>query len=477
MVVCVLAAIVAGAGLVRCHLIGSKSLSLAEAGAVKAARGTWGGVFFAPRPGDPDPPLHVAALRLWLRGSASDARARGLSAAASTATLVLLYALARLLLPRWAALVVTGLSAVSACQVSHAQQARPPALAALLVVAGWYVLTELVAGRRLERWPLWLALAVCNLAALYTSAATLLAVLAQLLALLLVWREVGRKLVVPWLVWQLVPLAGFAFYVPVFLERLPAAGGGASAGACLWATARLGAGVLPDLAERLGTAGGVTGIASVVLAVVVGLAGGRRCWAAVAIGLAWLALPLAGAAALPPALRAQVCEPGQVAYAAPALGLLVAAGLVGLRGKLKAIPILIAVAMVWLNAASLRRYYRPSVQREPWHLAGEWMKGHVVPGDMVCLNPGCLRAPFDRGYRGPAILRREVPATGSPLWPGDLGLERRTWVVTRRGRGPAANPALDEALRRYPLLIEQRFPGLRASIELRLFDTRRVPSD
>jgi len=150
---------------------------------------------------------------------------------------------------------------------------------------------------------------------------------------------------------------------------------------------------------------------------------------------------------------------------------------VGLRGKLKAIPILIAVAMVWLNAASLRRYYRPSVQREPWHLAGEWMKGHVVPGDMVCFDPGCLRAPFDRGYRGPAILRREIPATGGPLRPGDLGLERRTWVVTRRGRGPAANPALDEVLRQYPLLIEQRFPGLRATIELRLFDTRRVPPD
>ena len=475
---CLLALIVGLGAWLRGWRLSAKSLWLGEALAVASARRPWGETLFAPRQGDPQPPLYPATLRLWLGGSRGASRARALSAAASAATVVVLYALARLLLPRWAALVAAGLAAASSCGVYFAQEARLPAVAGLLVAVSWYLLAELVAGRRLERWPMWLGLAACNTAALYTSCHTVFAVVAQLLALVLVWREVGRRLVVPWAVWQLVPLTAFGFYVPVFVERSgsgPGVGGGSPGSVAREAARLLGGGLPYELSGRLAAAAGVAAVVAAALVALVGLAGARRHWAATALGRSWLAAPLVGLMALPAALRGGAFGADHVAYAAPALGLLAAVGLSALRGKARALPIAVAALVLGLNAASLARYYDRRAQKEDWRGAAAWMTQLVEPGDIVCLDPPSLQAPFDHYYRGPAVLRRAAPATGGPLPSGDLALERRTWLVAHHAAAAGTGREAPAALRRYPLLAKRSFPGLLGTVELRLLDTRHPP--
>ncbi len=117
-------------------------------------------VLLAVRQRDAHPPLYYAALRLWMAASHSGLRARAFSAAASVATLVVFHLLVRVLLEERWALLATGLLAVSSSQVFYAQEARLYALATLFVTAGWYLLVQLIAGKRLERWPLWVGLAL-----------------------------------------------------------------------------------------------------------------------------------------------------------------------------------------------------------------------------------------------------------------------------------------------------------------------------
>ena len=188
-----LVVVVALGGALRCTRLGAKSLTLDEATTLHVVERPVGEVLVTPRRWDPHPPLYYAALRLWLRRAEGVASARAFSAAAGLATLVALYALARLVVPRWAALLAAALLAVSSLHVCVSQQARLYALAAFLVTASWYFLAELVAGRRLERWPMWCGLALTNTAALYTCSHSVFAVGAQLLALLLVWRAVASR--------------------------------------------------------------------------------------------------------------------------------------------------------------------------------------------------------------------------------------------------------------------------------------------
>ncbi|MFW6108740.1 MAG: hypothetical protein ACOC8D_02890, partial [bacterium] len=316
LILCILAAVVGGGAVLRGWRLGAKSLWLREADAVAAARLPWGELVFGPRREDPQPPLFFAALRLWMGGSRDGGRARALSAAASVATLVLVYGLARLMLPWWAALTATGLTAVSGFGVYFAQEARPPALAGFFVALSWYFLAELVAGRRLERWPMWVGLAVSNTAALYASAYAALALAGQLVVLLLVWREVGWRLLLPWLAWQLVPVAAFACYAPVYVERASAAAGGGlgRTEAVAEAMRYLACGPLGELAGRWGTALGVMAVAAAGLVVLVGVAEARRCWTAAAFGLGWLAVPLVGLATVPTEWRDAAAEPGPLLY-------------------------------------------------------------------------------------------------------------------------------------------------------------------
>ena len=187
-----LALIIVLGGAVRFHRIGAKSLWLDETATMKLVNRSFSEVLYAVREHDAHPPLYYGLLWAWMRGARGAVRARAFSAVVSTATLLVFYALARVLLPPWAALCSTLVLAVSAFQVYFAQEARLYALAVFFTTVSWYFLVQLVAGRRLERWQLSLGLAVANTAALYTFYYTGFAIAAQLVVLVLVTSQLWK---------------------------------------------------------------------------------------------------------------------------------------------------------------------------------------------------------------------------------------------------------------------------------------------
>ncbi|MBM4035491.1 MAG: hypothetical protein FJ291_27430, partial [Planctomycetes bacterium] len=218
--IAIFVAIVGLGALLRFHAIGRKSLWLDEAATMDTVDASFVEVFRGVKDHDAHPPLYYLALRAWSQRSYDGARARAFSATVSVATLVAFCLMARLLLPQGAAIAATVVLAASAYQVYFAQEVRHYALAGFFVTLSWYLLALLLVGKARWRFPLWLGLAAANTAALYTFYYTAFAAAAQLVALLVLWRDAGRKLVARWLLWQLVPAAAFAFWVPVILERL-----------------------------------------------------------------------------------------------------------------------------------------------------------------------------------------------------------------------------------------------------------------
>ena len=476
--------IIALGAFLRFYRIGSKSLWLDETATMKLVDRPYAQVLLAVSTHDAHPPLYYAELCGWMHGSRDGVRARAFSAVVGVATLAVFYALARVLLPRWAALSGTLLLAVSAFQVYFAQEARLYALAVFFTTVSWYFFVQLVAGRRLERWQLSIGLAVANAAALYTFYYTAFAIAAQLLVLLLVWREVGRKLVLPWLAWQLLPAAAFGFYVPVITMRMRMLAGltapvrySVASAAGLSATAtQFVAGFLRELSGGYGAMAGALAVVVAILVLAVGALSLRGRWTAAVVGLVWLLAPLALLALVSGLFKGHTYEPKHLIVSTPAMALVVAVGLVWVRGRLRALAIGTAVALVALNVCSLVCYYRTGVEKENWRAAIGRLNELAVPGDFVCFNPPYLRLPFVYYYSGPPVLECPSPVTGKPFRSGELTLERRMWLLEARSNVAIPNPLVAEALSPYPVLFHERYEDLLGRIDLQLFDARKAPA-
>jgi len=480
-------AILAGAALLRFYAIGRKSLWLDEAVTVNLMDGRYTDMLTRVIGHDAHPPLYYALMHLWMQRSGSVERARAFSAVASVATVAVFYPLARVLLPPVGALLATLVLATSAFQVYFAQEARNYALAAFFVTLSWYFLAQLVAGRRLEHWRWWLGLALANAAAVYTFYYAVFAVVAQLLVLLVLWRPIGRRLVVPWLAWQLLPAVLFALYVPVILDRLAELsglsppGGGltviSAAGASLTAS-QFAFGFVGELAGDHGALAQAAGAAVGLLAVAAGALGVRRCREAGVVGLAWLLGPVVLLALLP--IRGHVYEPKHLIAAAPALALLPAVGFAAARRAGRVVSGALVAVIVAGNVVSLAAYYGPGVEKENWRDAVAEVVRHVEPGDMVVFSPFYVSHPFLYYYRPYIrkfpIMTVDAPATGEAFRGGELKLGRRVWLVEGRSNVEKPNPRVAAALAEYPTIVPtRRFEGVVGTVSVTLYDTFRPP--
>lgn len=542
---------------------------------------------------DAHPPLYYGLLHLWMGGSDSAARARAFSAVVGVATLAVFYALARVLLPRAAAAVATLLLALSAFHVYFAQEARNYALVTFFVTLSWYFLVQLVAGKwqdgwglwaglalpnvgallalyyvlvswvpnapevqvygllgllgalaayvlipfllrdRLERWPLWLALALTNALALYTFYYAVFAIAAQLVVLLLLLGlgRIQRGLLLRWLSWQLIPLALFAFYTPVILEwmgrlagKAPPAGHTVLTGTGLTETASQFAwGFMAQLVSPDPALGEpMANLAAQLVAILVlaaALLGLRTYRCATVAVLGWLLVPVILLGLLP--VQGHTYEPKHLLFASPAFALLLGLGLAGARSKLlRALVALLAAALAIENAGSLRLYYDRSLEKEDWHSAVTALAHRADHTDVVYLNPLWTYFPFRYYYVpqrcGPkcevvsleqlareagvadlnpawtcfpfrcyhvvlawrteckVVLLRGTPLVGRALNPDDLKQRRRIWVVESISNVEIPNPALVPALQhRYECLYQESYPGLVGHIRILLFDTAK----
>jgi len=480
-----LAIVLLGAGL-RFYAIGRKSLWLDEAVTVNLMGSRYTDMLAGVIGHDAHPPLYYALAHLWTQRSASALRARAFSAVFGVATVAVFYLLARVLLPREGALVATLLLAVSAFQVYFAQEARHYALAAFFVTLSWYFFVQLVAGRKLENWRWWLGLSLANAAALYTFYFTLFAVVAQLIVLVLLWRGIGKRLVVGWLSWQLLPAVLFALYVPVILEHIASLQGLAppkgltmlSGHGLMLTASQFACGFLPEtwgsgeVLLRAATA------ALGILTLAAGFVGLRGCRCATAVTVTWLLGPIACLALLP--IRGHAYEPKHLIAAAPAFALLPAIALVSSRGLVRGLAAALVAVLIATNGVSLWRYYDGRVEKENWRGAVAEVIKRVEPGDIVVFNPFYVRHPFHYYYQGHyreyPIMGVEAPASGEAFRSGELKLGRRIWLIEGSSRVAVPNPAVVKELSPHRLLFgPERFEGLVGSITVSLYDTFKPP--
>ncbi len=498
--------IVAVAAATRFYALGAKSLWLDEAATMNAIDAPLGNVVASVKACDAHPPLYYALLHIWMHKplamthgpvpaeqrwlflcrSHSAGQARAFSAAVSVATALVFYWLVGVVATRRAAFLASLVVAVSAFQVYFAQEVRMYALAGFFVALSWYFLVELVAGRRLQRWPMWLGLALANAAAAYTFYYSVFAVAAQVLALLLLWRSIGRKLLVPWLAWQAVPLGLFALYVPVIQERLvllqgkapPGGGGPLSLEALRETAAQFTSGFLHHLSGSWGPVVVAVGAAVALATIVLGLGAGRRLGCAAVVGGVWLVAPLLALAAFP--FKGHVYEPKHVIFAAPGMAVLLAAALSSEKRPIRRGGLVAFVSLLALNAASLTAYYRPGVEKEDWRGAIGELARRVEPGDYVVFNPPWTELPFlyyyKHVYRGPRVLPMHAPLVPRPFRARQLATGRRVWVLEAASNIAPPNPDVVRSLSGYgPPLFTRRFPGLVGTVAVALFDTLRPP--
>lgn len=478
-----LAVVLLGAGL-RFYAIARKSLWLDEAVTLNLVGSRYTDMLAGVIGHDAHPPLYYALAHLWTQRSASALRARAFSAVFGVATLAVFYLLARVLLPRNGALVATVLLAVSAFQVYFAQEARHYALAAFFVTLSWYFFVQLVAGRRLEHWKWWLGLSLANAAALYTFYFTLFAIAAQFVVLLLLWRGIGRRLVMGWLSWQLLPAVLFALYVPVILEHIgklqgltPPGGLTVLSGQGLMLTAsQFACGFLPEVwgssEALLGTAAAALGI----LSLAAGFVGLRGCRCATVVAMTWLLGPVVCLAFLP--IRGHAYEPKHLIAAAPALALLPAIALVCARGVMRGLAVALVAVLLAANGVSLWRYYDGRVEKENWRAAVAQVVKRVEPGDIVVFNPFYVRHAFHYYYRDYyreyPVIGVEAPVSGEAFRSGELRLGRRIWLLEAASRVAVPNPAVAKELSPYRRVFgPERFEGMVGTVTVALYDTFR----
>jgi mannosyltransferase len=402
-----------------------------------------------------NPPLHPLLLKLWsLAFGSSDAALRGFSAAAGSASIPLAYLVARRVAGARPALLAAGLLAVSPFHVYLGQEARAFALVTLLGVASVHALLRAVdAPRSAGRWVVYAAL---TFAALYAHYVALFLVPAQL-ALLRVRGAATRAVLGRWaLALAVAAVLYAAAWLPALLAQL-GTDGNVGRSVETW---HLHAATTP-LVFLVGTtlvwkgedqwAGGLalaalaTAAASIA---VVSAVRARRSRAEVRAALAWLLppllLPMLFSALLFPLYNARY-----VAYAAPALYLLLGIGLAALTARVRALCL---AALLVPMAASLGRYALVPVKHD-WRSAARHVEASAGPGEPVVFEAGFNETAYAH-YAAGARPRLRVVHPGG-------GAADAAPLAFARSRGAAAEPlapALDR-LERFWLVLSDAPPA------------------
>jgi mannosyltransferase len=370
---------------------------------------------------DIHPPLYYWLLHGWMQlFGDSEVAVRSLSAAAGVLLVALIYRLGARLFDTWGGLLAAFIAALSPFQIYYAQEARMYALLALLGAIVVWVTVELVthwaSDEDHERRKLLAmhsapaatyasAYIVAAALGLYTHYAFPVILLATNAAVLIyLWRkrrdiQVGR-LLVGWLVLQLVPLLVYLPWLPIAWRQLttwpaPSVSRVDNAFLSVWRTLVLG----PLAGES--TNGWLLGFG------LLGLLGSlhfarKTIWPVAVLFLLYLALPIG--------LTLVLFKPAYLKFlliASPALCLLLAAGLTGDDSRSGVawggglVAGLVAIA-AW---GPLSAYYTdPSVARTDYRGMARYLEAVAGPHDAIILNAAGQQEVFGYYYRGDATV-------------------------------------------------------------------------
>ena len=143
-----LSLIIAGGTFLRFHDLGGQSLSHDEATSFFVAQKDVQGIVREMIAIDTHPPLHYILLRYWLRFGDSEFAIRSLSALVGTASIPLIYLVAKTLFTEPVGLYSALLLAISPLHVQYSQEARMRVLATFFILLGTYFQLRLLRKER-----------------------------------------------------------------------------------------------------------------------------------------------------------------------------------------------------------------------------------------------------------------------------------------------------------------------------------------
>jgi mannosyltransferase len=412
------------AGVLRAYQIGDESYWMDEVTSLHVAVG-------APMaslvPGAFDrPPVYFIPLHFWVHvfGTA-EASARSLSAVIGVASVALIYVVGRGLFGEETGLVAAFVMGISAFQIYYSQEVRYYSLFVFMTLLSFLFFIRAMERSTLTDYGLY---AGATILLVYTHAFGVFVLAAQDLYFLL--RRNGRRRGVGvWVICQaLIILSLVPLFGPSILGGMPIAGMSAPGGrawisdpALVDTIRSIYRFVFPMRGDR--TWGSV--LAGYGLGVVAFAAGmsvfiirrGKREWWVSAKGLfgsrlnansrkdslllvgCWLLLPVALPFVLSKLLGPMYLDRYAIS-AAPALYLLLAFGLVGMR---RVVPLLFSLGTLVILVAPGLRYYYATYVNEEWREVARYVEANASAGDVVVVAPdedGSQQRSFEWYYKG-----------------------------------------------------------------------------
>jgi mannosyltransferase len=383
---------IAGAGLRLSHL-GSKSIWLDEAITLQLARMPLKEFSASWWHGDAAyQSLYYLLMRLWSPGNYSEFWIRLPSAILGVAAIPLIYLVTKKLSGTLAALASAALLTFSATAVYYSQEARSYTLAIFLVLLSYQFFLRAVERDRRRDWLLW---SVCSILTVYAHNFAVLALLAQLLALLfderpLPWRRVFSYGLL--IAAGVAPALSYVFRVPA--ERLQYSWmPNASPRELLQLAMFLGGSHLRFILVL------VLWCAGTIAILRAGRARDRKSFWHGAVVLLWFILPIALMALI--SSFHPVFMQRYMIFSLPAALILTAIGAESLR-QWHAGWLLVIVLCTSSAIAVFKQFHEP---REDWRAATNMVLAAAQPGDAILFSPDYLALPFNY-YRD---RRRQPP--------------------------------------------------------------------
>ena len=418
----------------RTHLLAGQELWGDEAMSTCMAQLPLGEVI---APGlDTHPPLYYLLLHLWIQGTGRSLYAlRFLSVAESLPMIALAYGLGNQLVSRRAGVLAAWLMALSPLQVYYAQELRMYAQVTVLGMASTLCLVHLMQSKKPAP-SLWLGYWLTTLAAMYTHYQAFSLIAAQSLAALVFGARPRKRL----LLWLSGMLGLAILYLPWVSAQARFIGLHSSGQPYALSLARLAMIVGQGLQSYM------VGLAATPRFASIGALFGVFCgglglfalrkrpqslavllfWLVCALGLWWLVDPLM------PFFHSRF-----VILGAPALLLLIAAGLDWVAGRSRPATLVLLMSAAAVAAIPLRGWYTdPAYRKSYYGTAIADIVRRAQPGDIILLDNPEQQCLFD--YYRPADLPWATLTPDDTLTLAGAGraLERltqghsRAWLIT-----------------------------------------------